>query len=69
MRTVNYEPLTPLLFLERSYRVFENKVAIIGDTFSKTYKEFRQDCYSLAYSLQNVGVGPGDRIAYVSKNS
>ena len=69
MRTVNYEPLTPLLFLERSYRVFENKVAIIGDTFSKTYKEFRQDCYSLAYSLQNVGVGSGDRIAYLSKNS
>jgi acyl-CoA synthetase (AMP-forming)/AMP-acid ligase II len=64
----NFQPLTPLRFLERSAEVFPEKVAIICGDRRFTYREFADEATRIARALRASGIGQGDRVAYLSPN-
>ncbi|KAB2341005.1 long-chain-fatty-acid--CoA ligase [Actinomadura rudentiformis] len=63
-----YTPLTPLSFLKRSAEVFPAKTAISYGERSETYATFAAQVTRVARGLQALGVGPGDRVAYLAPN-
>lgn len=65
---VNYLPLTPLSFLERSAYVFREKTAIVYNDIRYTYQQFWQRVHQLARALQKTGVSKGDRVAFLAPN-
>src|SRR5262245_64833812 len=65
---VNYTPLTPLSFLVRSAFVFPEKTAVVYKDTRYTYRQLRQRVNRCATALQDVGVTPGDRVAFLCPN-
>lgn len=65
----NYQSLTPLSFLERSARVFPNKIAIIHGNHTYSYKEFYDRSRCLGDALSKRGIGIGDTVAVMSPNT
>ncbi len=65
----NYQPQTPLIFLDWAALVYPNKVAIIYGELQYTYQQFLERCRRLASALQKLGVGPGDTVAIIAPNS
>jgi len=65
---VNFQPLTPLRFLERSAEVFPGKLAIVCGDRRFTYREFADETTRVARALRASGIQPGDRVAYLSPN-
>lgn len=68
MDRVDVTQLTPLLFLERSAAVFPDKVAISYGERQMTYSEMASAAQAAASGLAAVGVGEGDRVAYLMPN-
>jgi len=68
MHAVNYQPLTPLSFLERSARVFPDRLAVIDGDNRLTYRQFQDLAQALATGIRHLGVGPGDRVAFLALN-
>ena len=66
--TVNYQPLTPISFLERSARLFPDRPAVIDGETRFTYREFRQRVEELAGGLVKLGVKTGDRVGFLAMN-
>ena len=66
--SVSYTALSPLSFLERSARVWPDKVAVIYGGRRLTYSELAAEAQRVARALQASGVGPGDRVAYLMPN-
>jgi fatty-acyl-CoA synthase len=64
----NHQPLTPLSFLERSAKVFPDRVACVHGDRRITYRELYGRCRRLASALSKRGVGPGDTVAVVASN-
>ena len=64
----NFQPLTPLRFLERSAAVFPGKTAIVCGDRRLTYREFADETTRIARALQASGIRPGDRVAYLCPN-
>jgi fatty-acyl-CoA synthase len=64
-------PLTPLDFLARARRLFPDQLAAVqGDDVRLTYAELAARCDGLArLLLDDAGVGPGDRVAFISGNT
>ncbi len=65
----NYQPLTPLGFLERAARVFPDRTAIIHGGTRRTYREFYDRSRRLASALAKLGVGKGDTVAVMLPNA
>jgi fatty-acyl-CoA synthase len=65
---VAYTPLTPLAFLNRSAAVFPDKPAVVSGPRRLTYREFAAEAVRVAHGLRGLGIGPGDRVAYLSPN-
>jgi fatty-acyl-CoA synthase len=65
---VSITELTPLLLLERSADVFGDKTAVTYRERSYTYGEMRTEVNRVARALQNSGIEPGDRVAYLVPN-
>ena len=65
---VSITELTPLLFLERSADIFGDRTAITYRDRSLTYSEMRAAVNRVGRALQETGVGPGDRVAYLLPN-
>ena len=65
----NYQPLTPLIFLERAASVHPDHVAIIHGSQSFTYREFYERARRLASALAARGIGPGDTVSVMLANS
>lgn len=65
----NYTALTPLLFLERAKNFFAGKAAVRHNDVTKTYAALYDDCLRTAMYFYKLGVRPGDRIAYISRNN
>jgi fatty-acyl-CoA synthase len=65
----NYQPLTPLSFLERAASVFPDHTAIIHGRLRRSYAEFYGRCRRLASALAQRGVGPGDTVAVMLANT
>ena len=68
MSQVSYTALTPLSFLERSARVWPDKVAVIYGSQRLSYSEFAAEVAGTARALQASGIEPGDRVAYLMPN-
>ena len=68
MEPVSYTALTPLSFLERSARVWPEKVAVIYGSRRLTYPEFAAGAQRMARALRASGIRPGDRVAYLMPN-
>ena len=64
----NFQPLTPLRFLERSASVFPDKLAIVCGDRRFTYREFADETTRVARALQASGIEPGDRVGYLCPN-
>jgi fatty-acyl-CoA synthase len=64
----NYQPLSPLTFLERAAFVYPKTVAIIHGDLRITYDEFYARCRRLASALSKRGIGLGDTVAVLAPN-
>lgn len=65
----NYQPLTPLGFLERAASVFPARTAIVHGDLRRSYKDFYARARRLASALERHGVGPGDTVAVMLPNA
>ena len=66
--TASTQKLTPLLFLERSATVYPHRAACIYNGAVTTYARFYERVRRQAAALRSVGVGPGDRVAFLLPN-
>jgi fatty-acyl-CoA synthase len=65
----NFQPLSPLSFLERSAAVHPEKIAVIHGAARLTYKAFYARCRQLASALARRGLGKGDTVAAMLANT
>jgi fatty-acyl-CoA synthase len=65
----NYQPLTPLSFLERSAQVFPDRTAIIHGKARTTYADFYARSRKLASILAAKGIGNGDTVSAMLSNT
>ena len=64
----NYQPLSPLLLLERAAAVYPARTAIIHGDVRTSYAEFYARCRRLAGALEGRGIGFGDTVAVMAPN-
>jgi fatty-acyl-CoA synthase len=65
----NFQPQTPLTFLDWAASVYPDKAAVIHGDKRFTYREFAEHCRRLASALTKRGIGPGDTVAVMAPNS
>src|SRR6476646_1796866 len=65
----NYQPLTPLGFLERAAAVFPNHTAIIHGPVRRSYREFYTRARKLASALARRGIKRGDTVSVLLANT
>jgi fatty-acyl-CoA synthase len=61
-------PLTPIRFLDRATRLFGKNTAVVCEDSRFTYAELGERVERLANALVDIGVKPGDRVAYLGFN-
>jgi len=61
-------PLTPLAFGARARRLYGGREAVRDGEVGLTYDEFLDRCDRWSTRLQELGVRPGDRVAYIAQN-
>ncbi len=62
-------PLTPLEFMRRARRLYAGRDAVVDGAVRWTYAQFFERCDRWSAALQALGVGKGDRVAYISPNT
>jgi fatty-acyl-CoA synthase len=65
----NFQPLTPLSFLERSAAVFPDHTAIIHGALRRSYAEFYARARCLASALTKRGIKRGDTVSALLANT
>ena len=65
----NFQPLTPLTFLERAASVFPDHTAIIHGPLRRSYAEFYARARRLASALDQRGVKRGDTVSALLANT
>jgi fatty-acyl-CoA synthase len=65
----NFQPLTPLSFLERAAAVFPDKTAIVHGKLSWTYAALYVRARRLASALAKRGIGRGDTVSVMLANT
>jgi len=65
----NYQPLTPLTFLERAAMVFPNQTAVIHGSLWRNYAALYARCRQLASVLAAAGLGRGDTVSVMLLNT
>ena len=65
----NYQPLTPLGFLERAAAVFPDRTAIIHGPLRRTYADFYARSRRLASALAKAGIKRGDTVSAMLANT
>ncbi len=65
----NFQPLTPLTFLQRSAEVFPDHVAIIHGSQRTNYRDFYARARRLASALAQRGIGRGDTVSVMLANT
>ncbi|WP_027258664.1 acyl-CoA synthetase [Leisingera aquimarina] len=65
----NYQPLTPLTFLERAASVFPDHTAIVHGSLRRSYAEFYARSRRLASALAKNGIGRGDTVSVMLPNT
>src|SRR5436305_13346766 len=62
-------PLTPLEFARRARKLYPDRVAVIDGDSRWTYTQFLDRCDRWSAVLQKLGIGSGNRVAYLSPNT
>jgi fatty-acyl-CoA synthase len=62
-------PLTPLEFMRRARRLHAHRVGVVDGARRWTYEAFFDRCDRWSSALQALGVGQGDRVAYIAPNT
>ncbi len=62
-------PLTPLEFARRARKLYGGREAVVDGDLRLTYEEFFARCDHWSTALQGLGVGRGDRVAYIAPNT
>ena len=65
----NFQPLTPLTFLERAATVFPDHIAIVHGALRRNYAEFYSRSRQLASALAAEGIGRGDTVSALLSNT
>jgi len=65
----NYQPLTPLSFLERAASVFPDHTAIVHGALRRNYADFYARSRQLASALSARGLGRGDTVSVMLANT
>jgi fatty-acyl-CoA synthase len=65
----NFQPLTPITFLERAAATFPNHVAIIHGQLAISYRDFWARSQRLASALARRGIGKGDTVSVMLSNT
>ena len=65
----NFQPLTPLTFLERTAAVFPDHPAILHGALRRTYAEFYARARRLASALARHGIKRGDTVSAILANT
>src|ERR1041385_8757250 len=65
----NFQPLTPLTFLERAAAVYPRHTAIIHGPLRRTYAEFYARARNLASALTKRGIKRGDTVSVMLANT
>ncbi len=65
----NFQPLTPLSFLERAAAVFPDRTAIVHGTRTWTYAQFYDRARRLASALAQRGIGRSDTVSVMLANT
>jgi fatty-acyl-CoA synthase len=65
----NFQPLTPLTYLERSAGVFPDHTAIIHGKLRRSYRDFYARSRRLASALAKRGIGRGDTVSALLANT
>ncbi|MBU0995163.1 MAG: acyl--CoA ligase family protein [Proteobacteria bacterium] len=67
--TVCFDVLTPVQFISRSAAVYADKIGVIYENKRYTYKEFYNRVNRLASALKKIGIGKGDKVAFICPNT
>jgi fatty-acyl-CoA synthase len=62
-------PLTPLDFARRTRRLHGRREAVVDGDLRLSYEQFLGRCDRWSSALQDLGVGPGDRVATIAPNT
>ena len=65
----NFQPLSPLPFLERAAAVHPERIALIHGARRQTYAEFYRRTRRLACALSQRGIGVGDTVSVMLANT
>ncbi|WP_311031546.1 acyl-CoA synthetase [Mesorhizobium koreense] len=65
----NYQPLTPLSFLERAAKVYPDVTAIVHGNLRTSYRDFYARSRRLASALSKRGIGKGDTVTVMLANT
>jgi len=63
------DPLTPLVMLQRTARVFPKREAVVHGKLRWSYEKLAEEVGRMAGALRRAGVGPGDRVAILAPNT
>ncbi|GAB4833003.1 Probable acyl-activating enzyme 1, peroxisomal [Ancistrocladus abbreviatus] len=66
--SVNYVPLSPISFLERSAMVYRDRASIVYGRVRYTWRETLERCKRLASVLTQLGISQGDVVAALIPN-
>ena len=61
--------LSPIEFAQRARRLYASSEAVVDGQKRFTYAEFLDRCDRWSTALQKLGVGQGDRVAYIAPNT
>ena len=65
----NFQPLTPLTFLERAASVYPNHTAIVHGKLRRNYSDFYSRSRQLASALSAKGIARGDTVSVILSNT
>ena len=67
--TANYQPMTPLTFLERAACVFPDNTAMVHGALRRSYRAFYTRSRQLASGLAQIGIVRGDTVSALLANT
>ena len=64
-----FVPLSVLEFRDRAAAYFGDKIGVVDGDTALTYRAWAGRTHQLANALVDLGVGPGDRVSFITYNT